>query len=63
MNLLTSEDYSSNDKWLSGLVNAMEEVSLMRSDDICRSVAAPRALLKQLNQPQTPVRQAVRIAA
>jgi hypothetical protein len=54
---------ASNDKWLSGLVDAMEEVSLMRSEDMCRSAVAPRALVSQLSQRRTPVSHPVRIAA
>lgn len=63
MNVREAEKCSSNDKWLSGLVDAMEEVSLMSSDDICRSAVVPRALLTQLSQRRTTVKLAVRIAA
>jgi hypothetical protein len=63
MDLLAVEKNICNDKWLYGLVDAMEEVSGMRSDDICRSAVAPRALIAQLRQRQPVTEPAIRIAA
>jgi hypothetical protein len=39
-----------NDRWLAALVDAMDEVESLRSDDICRSVRAPAGLLAQLSR-------------
>jgi hypothetical protein len=36
-----------NDKWLSGLVDAMDDVESLRADDICRSSDVPNGLLAQ----------------
>ncbi len=63
MNLLAVEKNASNDKWLHGLVDAMEEVAETRSDDICRSAVAPRALIAQLRQRRMTTEPAIRIAA
>lgn len=63
MDLLAVEKNICNDKWLHGLVDAMEEVSETRSDDICRSVVAPCALITQLRQPRITTEPAIRIAA
>lgn len=63
MDVLAVEKNVRNDKWLAGLVDAMEEVSEMRSDDICRSVVAPRALITQLRQPRMTTEAAIRVAA
>jgi hypothetical protein len=38
-----------NDKWLSGLVDAMDEVESLRADDICRGAYVPAGLMAQLN--------------
>ena len=37
-----------NDKWLSGLVDAFDEVESERSEDICRGSYAPAGLMAQL---------------
>lgn len=63
MDLLAVDKNICNDKWLYGLVDAMEEVSEMRSDDICRSAVASRALIAQLRQRRPATEPAVRIAA
>jgi hypothetical protein len=38
-----------NDKWLSSLVEAMDEVESLRADDICRSAYIPEGLMAQLH--------------
>lgn len=63
MDILAVEKNISNDKWLYSLVDAMEEVAETRSDDICRSVVVPRALMAQLRQPRIAMEPAIRIAA
>ena len=42
-----------NDKWLSGLVDAMDEVESLRVDDHCRVASIPDGLIAQL-YGQTP---------
>jgi hypothetical protein len=42
-----------NDKWLSSLVDAMDEVESLRTDDICRGAYVPAGLMAQL-LGQTP---------
>jgi hypothetical protein len=37
-----------NDKWLSALVDAMDEVESLRADDICRGSFVPAGLMVQL---------------
>jgi hypothetical protein len=37
-----------NDRWLSGLVDAMDEVESLAADDFCRSADVPAILLAQL---------------
>jgi len=43
-----------NDKWLSGLVDAMDEVETERADDICRVSFVPAALMVQLHRRPAP---------
>jgi hypothetical protein len=38
-----------NDKWLSALVDAMDDVEELRADDICRGVYVPAGLMAQLH--------------
>jgi len=36
--------------WLAALVDAMDEVESLRTDDICRGAYAPAGFLAQLNR-------------
>ena len=48
-----------NDRWLAGLVDAMDEVESLRADDFCRSADVPARLLAQLHGRPANVRQPV----
>lgn len=48
MRALMNDKNLCNDKWLSSLVDAMDEVESLRADDICRSVDVPAGLMAQL---------------
>ncbi|ETR75931.1 hypothetical protein X566_20660 [Afipia sp. P52-10] len=63
MDACVIREISCNDKWLQGLVNAMEEVAWLRADDICRSTRAPAALMSQLQRRQKTVLRPIRVAA
>jgi hypothetical protein len=45
-----------NDKWLTGLVDALDEVQAQRADDICRGASVPAGLLAQLYGQMPKVR-------
>lgn len=49
MRAIGNDENICNDKWLSALVNAMDEVESLRADDICRSAYVPEGLLAQLH--------------
>ena len=51
-----------NDKWLSALVDAMDEVELLRADDFCRGAYIPAGLMAQLasNASRSPRKAASR---
>ena len=51
-----------NDKWLSGLVDAMDEVEADRADDVCRVSVVPAGLIAQL-QRRAAVRPRFNVAA
>ena len=51
-----------NDKWLSALVDAMDEVVADRPDDICRDAFVPAALLAQLYGQRPMIRRTRRAA-
>jgi hypothetical protein len=38
-----------NDKWLSALVDAMDDVEELRADEICRGISVPAGLIAQLH--------------
>ena len=48
-----------NDRWLAGLVDAMDEVESLRLDDFCRSADVPAGLLAQLRGCPANVREPV----
>ena len=50
MQALANHKNICNDKWLSGLVDAMDEVEVQRADDICRASFVPAALILQLHR-------------
>ena len=50
MQALANDKNFCNDKWLSGLVDAMDEVEAERADDICRVIAVPAGLIAQLQR-------------
>jgi hypothetical protein len=52
-----------NDKWLVGLVDAMDEVESLRPDDICRSAYVPAGLMAQLYGRTPQISRAQRLAA
>jgi hypothetical protein len=62
MQTLASRKNICSDKWLAGLVDAMDEVEAERADDICRVYVVPAALLAQL-QRRAPTRPHFNIAA
>jgi hypothetical protein len=62
MQALTNHRNLCNDKWLAGLVDAMDEVEAERADDICRVNVIPAALLAQL-QRRAPTRPHLGVAA
>jgi len=53
MQALANHKNICNDKWLSGLVDAMDEVESERADDICRVSSIPAALMVQLHRRAT----------
>lgn len=44
-----------NDKWLSALVDAMEEAEALRADDVCRGADVPARLMTQLRGRRSSV--------
>jgi hypothetical protein len=62
MQRLANDKNLCNDKWLSGLVDAMDEVEAERADDICRVSVVPAALMVQLHRRPTR-RPAFKVAA
>ena len=50
MQALANQKNICNDKWLSALVDAMDEVETERADDICRASLVPAALMAQLQR-------------
>ena len=51
MQALANDKNICNDKWLSALVDAMDEVEAVRADDICRAIVVPAGLMAQLHAP------------
>ena len=54
MQALANHKNVCNDKWLSALVDAMDEVETERADDICRANVIPAALMAQLQRRAAP---------
>jgi len=52
-----------NDRWLAALVDAMDEVEELRSDDICRGSFVPAGLIAQLGDRKAFAETARRPAA
>jgi hypothetical protein len=50
MQTSTNDKNLCNDMWLAALVDAMDEVESLRTDDICRGAYAPAGFLAQLNR-------------
>ena len=48
MRAVSNEKNHRDDKWLSALVDAMDEVGSLRPDDICRGAYVPAGLTAQL---------------
>jgi len=51
MQALANDKNICNDKWLSALVDAMDEVEADRGDDVCRVSFVPAGLIAQLQRP------------
>ena len=54
MRAVSNEKNVRNDKWLSSLVDAMDEVESLRADDICRGAYVPAGLMAQLASTAGP---------
>lgn len=50
MQALANHKNRCNDKWLSALVDVMDEVEAERADDICRAIVVPAGLMAQLQR-------------
>jgi hypothetical protein len=48
MRVLSNDKNICNDKWLAGLVDAMDEVEAERAEDVCRASYVPAGLIAQL---------------
>ena len=48
MRAVSNEKNPRHDKWLSALVDAMDEVESLRADDFCRGSYVPAGLMAQL---------------
>ena len=55
MRAVSNEKNLRNDKWLSALVDAMDEVESLRADDICRGAYVPAGLMAQLAVKRQPL--------
>ena len=62
MQALSDDKNICNDKWLSALVDAMDEVEAERADDICRAIVVPAGLIAQL-QRRAAVQPRFKVAA
>jgi hypothetical protein len=51
-----------NDKWLTSLVDAMDEVESLRADDFCRGAHIPAGLMAQLHGRMSSVSRASQAA-
>ena len=50
MQALANDKNICNDKWLSALVDVMDEVEADRADDVCRVSLVPAGLIAQLQR-------------